>query len=376
MIRKEKTPQDWLKQLKRPKNVAFVFVAANLSNIVIGTYAKEYDFYTKASISFVLTIIFFIIIWSLYDRNLMGEKIEYIKNGITQLLEKEKLVCSSEEIFNFNRKTLGYFYNKIEIDQEFKNNGSAEATRKVCLVMEDKENVIKYKDYYLKIDEFSTQKKEEGFSKNLSSKIEVEQRNDCDNDTIGVAGCDNINCYNNKKEGGCKYKEGNAFVKEIKTKLLEKTSNKILNRYYFTGGLKSGYICRYKIIDCWPDKTYAITKEDLDKKNEFLKEEEEKKEKETYYFKISDPIKYLKIRLEFPSDFYETIFINKVISAEDNKYIIHGEVKRFIEKPSDNGKKVKQIVAFEIEYPIIGLRYGVEWSPLKNNIKKMSETSS
>lgn len=375
MIKKEKTPQDWLKQIKRPKNVALLFVAVNLSNIVIGTYTKEYDIWTNVSVFFVLTALFFIILWFLYNRYIMGGKIEYIENGITQLLEREKLVCSPEELFNFNRRTFGHFYNKVEINQKIKNDGGGESVKRTCLVMEDKGNVLKYKDYYMKIDKFPTQEKEkeEGFQ-GLSSKVEVAKEkkdNHGDTTSIGPATCDGESCCLNdikKFEEKCEHIKDNLFIKEFKVGLLEESPNKVLMRYHFDGGLKGGNICRYNIIDNWPAKTFAITEEDLNKKNKFLEEEiEEKIEKETYYFKVVDPIKYLKICLEFPNNFSKTVFTKKVILGDDENYIIHSEMKRFYENlNTKNGNNTKQVLILEIKYPIIGLKYGVEWSPSKN----------
>jgi hypothetical protein len=40
------------------------------------------------------------------------------------------------------------------------------------------------------------------------------------------------------------------------------------------------------------------------------------------------------------------------------------EVKRFKEIKDNRDRRAKQELTYEVEYPILGLRYGIEWSPL------------
>lgn len=367
MVEKEKTFHGWRKQIEKHSDITILIFAASLSNAIIDVYIDVDNILTKISILIVLTPIFFTVLWFLYSRYLMRGKIEYIEKGIKKLLEKEQFAYSpEEEIFNFNKKTFGYFYKKEEIFEHVEKNGSSKGRIRVCLAVIDKVNVLKYKKHYMQIDELPTNDFENG--EGLKMKLWNIEKVD-DTSKVAPTNCENTECVCNKNGNICAYAEKSGFSGKIKIEEIDKDprGNKILLRYNFVSGLRkiTGLkgVCRYNVIGDWPIGSFALTKEDLDKKNKFLKESDKNK-REHYFVQIKEPIEYLRICLEFPSFMNNATFFKKVVLPDDHNYIVHSEAKRMKEIPVTTDEQTVRIVNYEIKYPIVGLQYMIEWEPL------------
>ena len=314
-------------------------------------------------LSVVLVFLYFFAVRFNEDSN----QIQATGESLKELVEKKKSQndISPREAFNFYKEKFGYHFKKTEIEEDVQcsaeeDRGSAKGKRRICLIIEKSNNYFSHKDYFMAKDGRTIQPDEPNNNRDFSGSFDEVKR-------IEQVGCDNrkessIKCDNCHR---CNFQSLDGKGK-IEARLIQENTNKAVYRYSFkniSSYLGKPAICRYNVVDMWPPGSFALTINDLEKKQKELSSEL-KTDKEGFYFQVDDPIEYLKIHLKFPACFCQVNF-SMVAALKDNfEHIVYSEKERIFDDRPTKDERLPYELILTIDYPIIGLVYGYEWEPL------------